>query len=138
MECYIGVDVGTTAVKAAAVAADGALITSSEVALEMLRPRPEWSEQSPEAWVDATRAAIARLAEAIAGACSGVKAIGFSGQMHALVVLGKNEQPLRNAILWNDNRASEEAEQLNAAAPDLAERLGIPATPSFVAPKWLW
>lgn len=138
MHCYLGIDIGTTAVKAAAIGLDGSLIKSSEVMIETIRPRAGWSEQDPDAWVEAAHFSIAKLAEGLPGRLSNVLAIGFSGQMHGLIALGRDRRPLRNAILWNDDRAAAEAAYLNEMAPDLAGRLGVPATPSFVAPKWLW
>jgi xylulokinase len=138
MHCYLGIDIGTTAVEAAAIGPDGSLIKSSEVMIETIRPRAGWSEQDPDAWVEAAHFCIAKIAEGLPGRLSKVLAIGFSGQMHGLIALGADNRPLRNAILWNDDRASAEAEYLNRAAPDLGAILGVPATPSFLAPKWMW
>jgi xylulokinase len=125
MDRFLGIDIGTTAVKAAVIDADGSLAGDAEVAIETPRPREGWSEQDPDAWVSATQRALAELAQRLPGGFSNLSAVGFSGQMHGLVPLGPDKLPLRPAILWNDNRASAEAAKLNAHAPDLAERLGL-------------
>lgn len=138
MECFIGIDVGTSAVKAAAIGPDGQLIADAEMAIRTSRPQPGWAEQHPNLWVDAARKVLAVLSGKMPGGLSGAKAIGLSGQMHGLVVLDQDRRPLRDAILWNDARAADQATWLNRQNPDIGAQLGVPATPSFVAPKWVW
>ena len=79
MHCYLGIDIGTTAVKAAAIGLDGSLLKSSEVMIETIRPRPGWSEQNPGAWVEAAHFCIAKIAEGLRARSNNVLALGFSG-----------------------------------------------------------
>src|SRR3954471_8350869 len=93
----IGIDVGTSAVKVIAVAADGEVLERREVAYPLSTPRPGWAEQNPEDWWTATEEALDGLTADAAG-------IGLSGQMHGLVTLDGEDRPIRPAILWNDQR----------------------------------
>ena len=108
MAIALGIDVGTSAVKAVLVG-DGAVLARSESPLQTWRPKPGWSEQQPDHWIDASKDAIRALNGNQRQALGKVGAIGLSGQMHGTVLLGKDHRPLRPAILWNDFRASAEA-----------------------------
>jgi xylulokinase len=140
---YLGIDIGTSAVKAV-LAGDLAgpqtetPLAAAEVPLATSRPHPGWSEQHPDLWWDAVRAALGRLRAAAPAAYAATAAIGLSGQMHGAVVLGADDRPLRPAILWNDGRAAAEARELNAALPDLGRIAGVPAMAGFLAPKIAW
>src|SRR6476469_8425041 len=102
----VGLDVGTTGVKALAVAPDGTVVASAESSYGLSQPQPGWSEQAPADWWEGTRAALAGLGDhEIAG-------IGLSGQMHGLVALGSDERVLRPAILWNDQRTAAECAEI--------------------------
>ena len=104
-----GLDVGTTGVKALAVAADGTVVARAESHYGLSQPRPGWSEQAPEDWWAGSEAAIAALGRhEIAG-------IGLSGQMHGLVALDERERVLRPAILWNDQRTAAECAEIERA-----------------------
>src|SRR5207253_345068 len=85
-EALVGLDVGTTAVKAVAISPDGEMLAAAEEGYPLSTPRPGWAEQDPEDWWRAAQAALARLPEG---------PVGFSGQMHGLVVLGEGERLLR-------------------------------------------
>ncbi len=135
---FLGIDVGTSAVKAVLVGGDGQVHAEAECPLATSRPRPGWSEQAPDAWVEATRTAVGRLRAAAPDALASTRAIGLSGQMHGAVLFGADDRPLRPAILWNDGRAEAEARDLNAAMPDLGRIAGVPAMAGFTAPKLLW
>lgn len=128
---YLGIDLGTSGVKAVVVGEGGAVVAQATAPLEVSRPHPLWSEQEPEDWWHATTAAVTALGEARAG----VRAIGLSGQMHGAVVLDAEDRPLRPAILWNDGRSAAECAALDAAARRIA---GNRAMPGFTAPKLLW
>lgn len=135
---FIGVDVGTSGIKA--ILGDGkALILDSEtVKIDISRPHPLWSEQNPDHWVDATYKALDALAARQPEAMSKVRAIGLAGQMHGAVVLGRDHRPLRPAILWNDGRCEEQCKTLEAKVPALRTITGNIAMPGFTAPKLLW
>jgi xylulokinase len=129
----VGLDVGTSGVKAVAISADGDVVARAERAYPLSTPRPGWAEQDPEGWWRAARAALAELAVEPAG-------IGLSGQMHGLVVLGADGRPLRPAILWNDQRTAAECAEIEARVGlgRLLELTGNRALPGFTAPKLLW
>ena len=135
---FLGLDIGTSAVKAVLVDGDQQLLAEAEVPLATSRPQPLWSEQDPEAWWTATRAALATLGSAARGAWGGVRGIGLSGQMHGAVVLGADDRPLRPAILWNDGRAQAECRVLAERVPGIGRIAGVPPTPGYTAPKLLW
>ena len=136
--CFLGIDIGTSAVKTLIVDADERPLAGAEVALATSRPAPGWSEQHPDVWWQAVRQALAEMSASMAGLLERVVAVGLSGQMHGAVLLGGDDRPLRPAILWNDGRASAEATALNAAMPDLGMLVGVPAMAGFLAPKIAW
>src|SRR5215216_6201840 len=105
MRALIGLDVGTTAVKAIAVGDDGAVLARCEASYPLSIPRPGWAEQDPEHWWRATEAALADLRVEPAS-------IGLSGQMHGLVTLDAQDRVLRPAILWNDQRTGAECTEI--------------------------
>jgi len=127
----LGLDLGTSGVKAVILGGDGAVIAQATAPLEVSRPRPLWSEQDPEAWWRAATAAVTALGEA-RGA---VRAVGLSGQMHGAVLLDGAGRVLRPAILWNDGRSAAECAALDPAARRIA---GNRAMPGFTAPKLAW
>ena len=106
MSTLVGLDVGTSGVKALAVAPDGEVLASAEVGYPLSTPRPGWAEQDPEDWWRATQEALVELgARDVAG-------IGLSGQMHGLVALDDAGEVVRPAILWNDQRTAEECREI--------------------------
>ncbi|MDH4176527.1 MAG: xylulokinase [Thermoleophilia bacterium] len=135
MTAAVGLDVGTTGVKAIAVAPDGGVLARAERSYPLSTPRPGWSEQDPEDW---WRAAEAALAEVAAG--REVVGIGLSGQMHGLVALDADDRVIRPAILWNDQRTADECAEIEQAIglERLIELTGNRALPGFTAPKLLW
>ena len=135
---YIGVDLGTSAVKLLLMDEKGAIrnIVSEEYPISF--PHPGWSEQNPEDWLKAVLKGIGELTanedkSQIAG-------IGAGGQMHGLVVLDRDDRVLRPAILWNDGRTQEETDYLNnvIGKKKLTELTGNIAFTGFTAPKILW
>jgi xylulokinase len=132
-EALIGLDVGTTGVKALAISPQGRLLAQAEETYALAIPRPGWAEQDPEDWWQASRRALARL---------GVKplAIGLSGQMHGLVCLDDGDRVLRPAILWNDQRTAAECAEIEGdlGLEGLVALTGNRALPGFTAPKLLW
>lgn len=133
---FVGIDVGTSSVKAVVLGEDGAVVDSESAPLDVSRPRPLWSEQDPDDWWRATDSAVRALAAR--GSTAGVRAVGLSGQMHGATVLGEDDRPLRPAILWNDGRSAEACCTLEEAEPRSREITGNLAMPGFTAPKLVW
>jgi xylulokinase len=135
---FLGIDVGTTAVKAILVDDRQSLVASASVAHPTLSPAPGFREQAPDTWIAAVERALGEIRQAVPQGYGKVAAIGLSGQMHSLVALGADHKPLRNAILWNDGRGASECAKLTAAVPDIAEITGVIAMPGLTAAKLLW
>ena len=133
MTSLVGLDIGTTGVKALALSPDGAVLGSAEEEYQLSIPQPGWAEQDPDDWVRAAGAALGRL-----GAES--ERVGLSGQMHGLVVLDADRRVLRPAILWNDQRTAAECAEIEEriGLARLIELTGNRALPGFTAPKLLW
>ena len=135
---YIGIDLGTSAVKLLLMDGEGKIhkIVSREYPLYF--PHPGWSEQKPEDWYDQTLAGIKELIKDADK--SQIAGISFGGQMHGLVILDKNEQVIRPAILWNDGRTYEECDYLNnvIGKEKLSEYTANISFTGFTAPKILW
>jgi xylulokinase len=128
----VGLDVGTTGVKAIAVSPNGEVVATAEREYPLSTPRPGWSEQDPEDWWRAAEAALAEL--------PAPTTIGLSGQMHGLVALDSNDRVLRPAILWNDQRTGAECAEIEerVGLERLIELTGNRALTGFTAPKLLW
>jgi xylulokinase len=132
---YLGIDIGTSAVKCAVIDAGGAVVDQASVPLNVSRPRPLWSEQNPTDWWSAANDAVGGLRSASREA---VRAIGLSGQMHGATLLDRNQQVLRPAILWNDGRSAQQCVELEQSAAGMLKITGNCAMPGFTAPKLLW
>jgi xylulokinase len=132
---YLGIDIGTSGVKAVLMTSDGEIAAQETVPLAVSRPEPPWSEQDPDDWWAATEQAVLNLPTRMRGA---VRAIGLAGQMHGATLLGDDDRPLRPAILWNDGRSFAECAELEAAEPGSREITGNLAMPGFTAPKLAW
>jgi xylulokinase len=130
-DVLIGLDVGTSGVKGVAISADGDVLATAEESYPLSTPKPGWAEQEPEDWWRAAQACLARLPEG---------PIGFSGQMHGLVVLDASDRVLRPAILWNDQRTAAECAEIErrVGLERLIELTGNRALTGFTAPKLLW
>ena len=137
-QVFLGIDVGTSAVKALLVDEQQRVVGQAEQALSISRPRPLWSQQDPEEWWNAVVQAALTLRQAAPRAFSGVRAVGLSGQMHGAVLLDRAGKVLRPAILWNDGRSLQQCEELERLVPELGRIAGVPAMPGFTAPKLLW
>ncbi|NUB16411.1 xylulokinase, partial [Azospirillum brasilense] len=135
---YLGIDLGTSGVKAVLVDAAQRLGGQSTAPLEVSRPHPLWSEQDPEDWWAATGRAVAGLRAAHPDAMAAVRGIGLSGQMHGATLLDRQDRVLRPAILWNDGRSGAECAELERRAPNLRAIAGNRAMPGFTAPNLLW
>jgi xylulokinase len=129
----VGLDVGTTGVKAVALSPSGAVLARAEEEYPLSLPQPGWAEQDPEDWWRASERALASLDVR-------ADAVGLTGQMHGLVLLDAADRVLRPAILWNDQRTAAECEEIEATIglSRLIELTGNRALTGFTAPKLLW
>ncbi|MEL6569293.1 MAG: xylulokinase [Pseudomonadota bacterium] len=132
---FLGIDVGTSGVKAVILGDDGRVLDSASAPLDVQTPAPLWSEQDPDQWWASTGGAIRKLSPKLREA---VMAIGLSGQMHGATLLGKDDRPLRPAILWNDGRSSAECAALQTREPRFLTLGGNLVMPGFTAPKLEW
>jgi len=135
---YIGVDLGTSAMKLLLMEESGRIENIVSRAYPLSMPRPGWSEQDPGEWLSAALSGIPDLIRDIDARA--VRGIGVAGQMHGLVVLDGQDRVLRPAILWNDGRTERETRYLNEEVGEdfLAKRTGNIAFAGFTAPKLLW
>ena len=136
MTVLFGIDVGTSATKGLAITPDGEVVATEEAPYPLSTPKPGWSEQNPEDWWRATETVLEKLTNT-AGAPAG---IGLSGQMHGLVALDSNDDVIRPAILWNDQRTQAECDEIERTIglQRLIELTGNRALTGFTAPKILW
>ncbi len=134
----LGIDCGTSALKAVLVDADGIVLACAARAYRPDHPHPLWSEQDPGVWRAAMFGAIGELGRSAPEALGAVGAIGFSGQMHSAVVLGSDDLPLRPAMLHNDARAFAEAAELWEKHRSLAAVVGVKPMAGLTAPKLMW
>jgi xylulokinase len=134
---YLGIDLGTTGVKALLIDADQRIIASTAAPLDVARPQPGWSEQTPSDWVRAAEQSLDALKADHGKALAAVKGIGLSGQMHGAVLLDKKDHVLRPCILWNDTRSYPQAARLDADVRFRAISGNI-VFPGFTAPKLVW
>ena len=133
MTALVGIDVGTSGVKAIALSTTGQILARAERDYRLSTPRPGWAEQDPDDWARAADAALGDLGVEPA-------AIGWSGQMHGLVVLDEAGQVIRPAILWNDQRTAAECAEIEdrIGLERLIQLTGNRALTGFTAPKLLW
>ncbi|HET9243425.1 MAG TPA: xylulokinase [Gaiella sp.] len=131
----VGLDVGTTGVKAIAISTEGKVLSVVSRGYPLSTPAPGWAEQDPGDWWHAAEAALAEVSEG-----REVLGIGLSGQMHGLVVLDSGGHVIRPAILWNDQRTAAECREIEerVGAGRLLELTGNRALTGFTAPKLLW
>ena len=133
---YLGIDLGTSGVKAILLSEEGEVIASHGEPLQVNRPHPLWSEQDPASWWRATDAAVLALGQK--HSLSNVRAVGLTGQMHGATLLDKQQNILRPAILWNDGRSAQECRELEASVPNSRQITGNLMMPGFTAPKLKW
>ncbi len=135
---YIGVDLGTSAVKLILMQEDGKVVKSVSKEYPLSFPKPGWSEQNPYDWYEKSAEGIRELAADIDR--QQVAGISFGGQMHGLVILDEDDNVIRPAILWNDGRTTKECDYLNnvIGKDKLTEYTANIAFAGFTAPKLLW
>jgi xylulokinase len=132
---YLGIDIGTSSVKALIADERGAIVAQASETLDVSRPEPGFSEQDPQAWWKATVNAVRSLPGA---ARATLRAAGLSGQMHGATLLDAKDRALRPAMLWNDGRSANECLELERREPAARAITGNIMMPGFTAPKLLW
>lgn len=135
---YIGIDLGTSAVKLLLMEGTGKIVRVTSREYPLYFPHPGWSQQNPEDWYKQSMDGLCELLDGIDK--SQVAGISFGGQMHGLVVLDENDQVIRPAILWNDGRTFRENDYLNQVIgkEKLSEYTANISFTGFTAPKILW
>ena len=132
---YLGIDIGTSSVKAVLMDRDQRILGSRTAGLEVSRPHPGWSEQDPATWWTACVAVLDGLAVEHKKEMAAVKGIGLSGHMHGATLLDGADKVLRPCILWNDGRSAEEASEISGPSERITGNI---AMPGFTAPKLMW
>ena len=135
---YIGVDLGTSAVKLLMMDGSGKIMNIVSREYPISFPHPGWSEQKPEDWWEQSKEGIKELTEGFDK--SQVAGISFGGQMHGLVILDSEDNVIRPAILWNDGRTQKQTDYLNnvIGKDKLSQYTANIAFAGFTAPKILW
>ncbi|MDF1702451.1 MAG: FGGY family carbohydrate kinase, partial [Planctomycetota bacterium] len=135
IDAYLGLDLGTSSLKALLVNEAGHTLAAASEPLVLVAERPLQAEQDADAWWRACVAAIRHVLAAAPGAR--VRAVGLTGQKHAFLPLDEQHRPLRSAVLWADGRATDECDEVRAVFPAVARRTGALPLPGFFVPKWL-
>ncbi|GAB4138756.1 MAG: xylulokinase [Planctomycetaceae bacterium] len=141
MSVFLGIDIGTSGTKTLAIREDGTILASVNATYPLIVEQSGWSEQRPEDWWQATVQTVKDVVAQGAFTAADIAGIGLSGQMHGSVFLDENQDVIRPAILWNDQRTQKECEEIEAAAggrKQLIEMVANPALTGFTAPKILW
>jgi len=140
MSYLVGLDVSTTGATALLIDEQGDVLGSENVEYPMYTPRPQWAEQDPEEWWQATVKAVRGLFNQVDIDRSEISGIGLTGQMHGMVMLDASGKVLRPCIMWNDQRTAEQCDWImNAVGKSRFLELTMnPALPGFTAPKIIW
>ncbi len=140
MNYLIGIDIGTSGAKAVITDQSGELLAWAGQEYEIFTPFPGWAEEDPETWVQAAVHCVNQIVRRAAIDPRDVAGIGMTGQMHSLVCVGADNQPVRRAILWADNRSADEVHALTEklGRASLAEWTGNPMAAGFMAASWAW
>ncbi|WP_299870092.1 xylulokinase [uncultured Hoeflea sp.] len=134
---YLGLDLGTSSVKALLIDDRQTILGSASADLTVERPHPGWSEQDPDSWIIATRKAIGQLRQSHGVELGRLRGIGLSGHMHGATTIDTAGNVIRPCILWNDTRSHAEAAELDAD-PRFRRLTGNIVFPGFTAPKLKW
>lgn len=139
MSYVLGLDLGTGSLKGLLMTKDGTIVTTQSAEYPLITPQTGYSEQDPLEWLKAAEQVIQMIVKEIPDAATGIKGISFSGQMHSLVLLNKKNEVLRNAILWNDVRTTEQCREITETLKeDLISITKNRALEGFTLPKLLW
>jgi len=136
----LGIDVGTTGVKAILIDESGTLLAEATGSYALLSPKPNWFEQNPEDWWEATVGAVKKMLHESGVSPSGIAGIGLSGQYHGLVLVDKKHTVLRPSILWNDQRTEAQSSRIieKAGVERLNRVCATKGAPYFTACKLQW
>lgn len=135
----LGVDLGAGSLKVSVVQVDGVVVGEASYPIDTLKPRFNWSEQDPEQWYIAFCNAVPSALDASGISGDGVEVIGFSGGAHIQVLLDSQDRVIRPAILWSDQRSSEEAEELHDRAGSVIISASLnKSNPTWTLPQLLW
>ena len=134
MAKLLGIDVGTSGCKVLLIDETGRVLKQASAEYPLSVPRPMWSEQNPEDWWSGVQKCLAEIGE------TEIDGIGVTGQMHGAVFLDANDEVIRPAILWNDQRTVEECRQIDriVGADRVREITCNPPLTGFQVPKLLW
>jgi len=141
MGYLLGLDIGTSGVKALLVSSEGKIISSKTVSYPLTTPHSGWAEQSPYDWWEATVKVIKETVSNNPIDSNQIKGISLSGQMHSSVFLDEKMEVIRPAILWSDTRTSRQCKEIYVKAGGLDQLIHYvsnPALEGFTAPKILW
>ena len=140
MAYLLGIDVGTTGTKTLLIDEDGGVIASATIEYPMYTPRPQWAEQDPEDWWQATITSVRRVLRSAKISADDIAGIGLTGQMHGMVMLDAQGKVLRPCIMWNDQRTAEQCEWIMSTIGHerFLELTLNPALAGFTAPKIIW
>ncbi len=138
MEYILGLDIGTTGVKGVLINEKGEIVIIATSEYSLSTPFPNWAEQDPEDWWNATKDVISQIGRQFP--LNKIKGIGLTGQMHGAVFLNKDGKVLRPAILWCDQRTSKEAKEIEEiiGKKEIINFTANPPLTGFTAPKILW
>ena len=138
MSLHIGIDIGTSGVKAVLMEGVAKVLAEAARPIAVSIPHVGWSEQSADLWVEAVFECLDQMAATGPGLMAAVAGIGLSGQMLAALVLDAAHKPLRPAMLWNDQRALIECAELRDLCPDIGLRTNGAPDPGITLPKLMW
>lgn len=141
MAYLVGIDVGTSGVKAIACDANGKIVATAAAEYPLHYPRPGWAEQDPQDWWTGTCVALRKLTDKLGKKSKEIKGVALSGQMHSSVFLDKDLQVIRPALLWCDVRTTEQCQWITTQAQGrekLIDYVSNPALEGFTAPKIIW
>ncbi|WP_010139730.1 xylulokinase [Oceanicola sp. S124] len=134
---YLGLDLGTSGLRAILIDEAGAVLADAEAAFDVDHPHAGWSEQAPADWIEACKTTVAAVKAKASQAFAQLKGIGISGHMHGATLIDADDKVLRPCILWNDTRSTDEAAALDAM-DGIREITGNIVFPGFTAPKLAW
>ena len=132
---FLGIDLGTSSLKALVLDVDGAIVGSAAASYSMSAPQPGWSESDPQDW---WQAAATAARQAAGDHAAEIAAIGLSGQMHGVVLSDDMGQPLRPAILWPDVRTRRQLDAYRELGQDMRRKLANPPATGMAGPTLLW
>ncbi len=141
MNYLLGLDIGTSGVKAILISVDGKVITTADHSYSLITPEAGWAEQNPEDWWEATVKVINNVIKESNINTKNLKGISLSGQMHSSVFLDEKMEVIRPAILWSDTRTSKQCQEIYdkvGGLKSLMKYVSNPALEGFTAPKILW